>query len=97
MFGSYVLDSRPSAEFQYEAAKGKLVNLDPSFEEDEDHRMQFCVPGDELLGNSDHIQDYEDQDTKGHQGRLLRLAGSIDLDSRVSVRFLPEFPNYYFY
>lgn len=88
MFGSYVLDSRPSAEFQYEAAKGKLVNLDPSFDGDADHKMQFCVPGDELLGNADHIQDYEGQDTKGHQGRLLRLAGSIDLDSRVSVRLL---------
>lgn len=85
MFGSYVLDSRPSAEFQYEAAKGKLVNLAPSFEDDQDHKMQFCVPGDDLHGNSDHIQDYDDKKTKGHQGRLLRLAGSIDLESRVSV------------
>lgn len=88
MIGSYVLDSRPSAEFQYEAAKGKLVNLDPYFHEDGDHKMQFCVPGDELLGNADHIQDYEAQDTKGHQGRILRLAGSIDLESRVSVSVL---------
>lgn len=88
MFGSYILDSRPSAEFQYEAATGKLVNLDPSFDDDQDHKMQFCVPGDELVGNSDHIQDYEDQETRGHQGRLLKLAGSIDLESRMSVSSL---------
>lgn len=92
MFGSYVLDARPSAEFQYEAAKGKLVNLDPSFDGDKDHKIQFCVPGEELLGNADHIRDYEDQDTKGHRGRLFRLAGSIDFDSRVSVRFLLNLP-----
>lgn len=90
MFGSYVLDSRPSAEFQYEAAKGKLKNLDPSFDSDQFHRMQLCVPGDGLRGNSGHIQDYDNQETKGHQGRLLRLAGSFDLESRVSVSSLPS-------
>lgn len=84
MFGSYILDSRASAEFQYEAAKAKLVNLYPGFDGDQDHKVQFCVPGDDLLG-SDHIQDYENQESKGHQGRLLRLAGSIDLESRASV------------
>lgn len=88
MFGSYVLDSRPSAEFQYEAAKEKLANLSPTFDGDQDHKMQFCVPGDELHGISHHIQDYDDQETKGHQGRLLKLAGSIDLESRVSVSVL---------
>ena len=90
MFGSYVLDSRPSAEFQYEAAKGKLKNLGPSFDSDQVHKMQFCVPGDDLHVNSDQIQDHDNQETKGHQGRLLRLAGSFDLESRVSVSSLPS-------
>jgi hypothetical protein len=48
--------------------------------------MQFSTPGDELMGNMGYIQDFEGYETAGHQGRLLRLAGCIDLESRVSVR-----------
>lgn len=83
IFGSYILDSRQSAEFQFESAKNKLVNLDPS--SDEAARMQFSIPGDELVGNVAQFQDLDDEETSGHQGRLLKLAGCIDLESRVSV------------
>lgn len=47
--------------------------------------MQFSTPGDEIMGNMGYIQDLEGYETAGHQGRLLRLAGCIDLESRVSV------------
>ncbi|KFX88111.1 hypothetical protein V490_07834 [Pseudogymnoascus sp. VKM F-3557] len=83
IFGAYVLDSRPSAEFQYESAKSKLVSWDPSVSNGP--RMQFSTPGDELMGNMGYIQDLEGYETAGHQGRLLRLAGWIDLESRVSI------------
>lgn len=49
-------------------------------------RMQFSTPGDELMGNMGYIQDLDEYEAAGHQGRLLRLAGCIDLESRVSVR-----------
>lgn len=88
IFGTYVLDSRPSAEFQYEPAKSKLVNSDSSGSSGP--RMQFSTPGDELMGNMRYIQDPEDYETAGHQGRLLRIAGYIDLESRVSVRAASE-------
>ena len=51
-----------------------------------DPRMQFSTPGDELMGNMGYIQDVEEYEAAGHQGRLLRLAGCIDLESRISVR-----------
>ncbi|OBT79203.1 hypothetical protein VF21_01764 [Pseudogymnoascus sp. 05NY08] len=83
IFGAYVLDSRPSAEFQYEPAKSKLVNYDLSGSNGP--RMQFSTPGDELMGNMGYMQDPEEYEAAGHQGRLLRLAGCIDLESRVSI------------
>ncbi|KFY84055.1 hypothetical protein V500_09653 [Pseudogymnoascus sp. VKM F-4518 (FW-2643)] len=83
IFGTYVLDSRPSAEFQYKPAKSKLVNSD--FSGSNGPRMQFSTPGDELMGNMGYIQDPEEYETAGHQGRLFRLAGCIDLESRVSI------------
>lgn len=60
------------------------MNLDPRVSETPP--MQFSTPGDELVGNMGHIQDFEEHETAGHRGRLLRLAGCIDLESRVSVR-----------
>lgn len=48
-------------------------------------RMQFSTPGDELMRNMGYMQDPEDYEAASHQGRLLRLAGFIDLESRVSV------------
>lgn len=49
-------------------------------------RMQFSTPADELMGNMGYMQDPEEYEAAGHQGRFLRLAGCIDLESRVSVR-----------
>ncbi|KFY67615.1 hypothetical protein V496_01506 [Pseudogymnoascus sp. VKM F-4515 (FW-2607)] len=85
IFGAYVLDSRPSAEFQYEPSKSKLVDLNFDLGGSNGPRMQFSTPGDELMGNMGYIQDLDEYEAAGHQGRLLRLAGCIDFESRVSI------------
>jgi DNA mismatch repair protein MSH5 len=82
IFGSYVLDSRPSSEFHYENAKNKLVNLELSA--DEVPTIIFTTPGDELIGKAANGQ--VELAGLGRQGRLMRLAGWIDLDSRLTVR-----------
>ena len=80
IFGSYILDSRPSSDFNYEAAKNKIVNLE--LVADENPNIIFNTPGDELVGDG-----YADQGGVGRQGKLMRLAGWIDLDSRLTVNF----------
>ncbi|MCJ1475715.1 MutS protein msh5 [Lambiella insularis] len=77
----YVLDIRPSTEFNYEAGKRKLVELQTA--EDDDHLVSFIVPGDDGVFES-HRNHYETGFTK-RQGRLLRLSGLIDLESQLSV------------
>ena len=81
ILGSYILDSRPSSEFYYENAKNKLVNLELSA--DEAPNIVFTTPGDELTGKGTLGQ--VDLAGLGRQGRLMRLAGWIDLDSRLTV------------
>lgn len=44
----------------------------------------FTTPGDELTGNAANGQ--VELAGLGRQGRLMRLAGCIDLDSRLTVR-----------
>jgi DNA mismatch repair protein MSH5 len=84
IFGSYVLDSRPSSEFHYENAKNKLVNLE--LNADEAANFIFTTPGDELTGRAANSQ--IELAGLGRQGRLMRLAGLIDLESRITVRQL---------
>jgi DNA mismatch repair protein MSH5 len=78
------LEVRPPTEFSYETAKSKLVNL----KLDVDHALQvdFVVPGDVLI--EDSAYDYEH--APGQQGRLLHLAGLVDMDSRVTVLIDPR-------
>ncbi|KAF4637415.1 hypothetical protein G7Y89_g664 [Cudoniella acicularis] len=71
--GSYVLDTRPSTDFNYEKAKDKLVNLHLSA--DDAPELVFRTPGDGLQA----------EDDAGRQGKLLRLAGWMDLDSFLTV------------
>lgn len=85
VFGSYILDSRPSSEFNYENAKNKLVNLELSV--DETPNIIFTTPGDDLTGKAGEGQIA--LAGLGRQGRLMRLAGWIDLESRLTVRYSP--------
>jgi DNA mismatch repair protein MSH5 len=74
----FLLEVRPPGEFSSDAAKGKLATL--RFGDDGAPQMNFVVPGDlnllgeESLGNA-----------PGQHGRLLRLAGLVDLESRLTV------------
>lgn len=72
IFGSYILDSRPSSEFQYEVAKNKIVNLE--LMAGLGQQFVFTTPGDDLDGDGQN------------QGKLMRLASCIDLESRITAR-----------
>lgn len=76
IFGSYILDARPSSEFHYYGAQSKLISLELLA----DDEFAFTTPDIALLGDG--------QDGEGgsrRQARLMRLAGLIDLDSRLTV------------
>jgi DNA mismatch repair protein MSH5 len=74
----FLLEVRPPSEFLYDAARSKLVNL--HLGEEDGTRVSFNVPGELNAGN--HL---DDESVAGQQGQLLRLAGWIDVESRVTV------------
>lgn len=77
----YVLEVRPSPEFNYESGKNKLINL--RIGSDVGPRVTFITPGD-----ADTYEDIGDGDgagLTGRQGQLLRLSGWIDVESRITV------------
>ncbi|KAL8732568.1 MAG: hypothetical protein Q9181_003910 [Wetmoreana brouardii] len=77
----YLLEVRPSPEFGYEAGKAKLSNIRLS--NAIAHYVAFFTPGD-----AESYQDYVDSNEPGctgRQGKLLRLAGRINLESRLTV------------
>ena len=75
----YLLEVRPPSEFYYDAAKGKLVNL--RLGDENGTRVNFNIPGE--LAAVDHLNE---ESTVGQQGKLLRLAGWINMESRVTVK-----------
>ncbi|MCJ1385759.1 MutS protein msh5 [Xylographa soralifera] len=77
----YILDLRPSTEFQYEAGKRKLVEFQSS--KDDYSSASFLVPGDDGA-SARHGEAYEAGYTN-RQGKLLRLSGQLDLESQLSV------------
>ena len=74
----FLLEVRPPSEFLYDAARSKLVNL--HLGQENGTRVIFNVPG-ELAA----IDNLNDEGVAGQQGQLLRLAGWIDMESRVTV------------
>ncbi|KAF2832856.1 hypothetical protein CC86DRAFT_414515 [Ophiobolus disseminans] len=74
----FLLEVRPPSEFYYDSARTKLVNL--RLGEEHGTRVSFNVPGE--LAAIDHL---DDENVAGTQGQLLRLAGWIDIESRVTV------------
>lgn len=77
----YQIDIRPSQEFSYEASKNKLTTLKDIFDRDQ-HSVHFLVPGEPAAYDESNLAELGSTD---RQGKLLRLSGLIDLDSRVSV------------
>ena len=77
----YVLESRPSPEFNYDAGKNKLMNLD--LFADGSSEISFITPG--------HDDPYDDNGggtDAGYtrrQDELLKLSASIDMESHLSI------------
>ncbi|KLJ07360.1 DNA mismatch repair protein MSH5 [Blastomyces silverae] len=76
----YHLDVRPLQEFNFEGAKLKLASLQLGTSRSE---TRFLVPGDTFSLNQNG--DENDLGFTDHQGRLLNLSGSIDMDNRISI------------
>lgn len=77
----YLLEFRPSPEFNYDAGKNKLINLRLFAECSSE--VSFLTPGDD-----DPYDDYGDGTGKGYagrQGQLLKLSASIDMESRLTI------------
>lgn len=77
----YLLECRPNAEFGYEAARNKLVNL--RMGQPTGPKVTFVVPGD-IVAHEDISTNLEGG-FAGRQGQLLRLAGWINMESRITV------------
>jgi DNA mismatch repair protein MSH5 len=77
----YRLDYRPNLEFSYEGAKNKLGNLQSIFAGREG--VKFLIPGEPLT--YDDGQEHDDFESTSRQGKLLRISGWINLESKVSV------------
>ncbi|QSS49524.1 mismatch repair protein [Histoplasma capsulatum var. duboisii H88] len=76
----YHLDVRPVQEFNFEGAKLKLANLRPDTSRDD---TRFLVPGDTFSPSRNG--DENDLGFTDHQGKLLHLSGSIDMDNHISI------------
>ena len=77
----YVLEFRPSPEFNYDAGKNKLINL--RLFAGGGPEVSFIIPGD-----NDPYDDYgdgTDAGCTGRQGQKLRLSASIDMESRLTI------------
>ena len=74
ILGTYVLNAQQSSEFNYEMAINRLVSLD--LRADDAPSITFISPEDDLACERYGM---------GRQGRLMRLAGWIDLHSKLTV------------
>ncbi|QDS74512.1 hypothetical protein FKW77_007276 [Venturia effusa] len=75
----YLLEVRPSGEFNYDSSKSKLANL--RLDSDEGPRVTLTIPGDVIGADGYEIRD----ENSGRHEHLLRLAGWVDVESRVTV------------
>ncbi|KAF2866754.1 muts domain V-domain-containing protein [Massariosphaeria phaeospora] len=74
----FLLEIRPSSEYSYDAARSKLASL--KFEEEDGPQVTFVVPGDVVAAEG-----LDDDEGVNRQGQLLRLAGWVDMESRLTV------------
>ncbi|KAI4269650.1 MAG: hypothetical protein LQ337_007146 [Flavoplaca oasis] len=77
----YLLEVRPSPEFGFEPAKAKLINI--RLATDTVPHMAFVTPGD--AESYDDFVESSEPDYTGKKGKLLRLSGIVDLESRLTV------------
>lgn len=77
----YQVDVRPTQEFTYANAEGRLVALDVSSSHEE--RLRFFVPQTGLADTEEVNPD--DMGFTLHEGRLLHVSSSIDMENPVTV------------
>lgn len=75
----FLFEVRPPNEFYYETAKGKLMDLRVG--EQDGATIRFQVPG-ELASAAPQL---DGGGIVGQQEQMLRLAGWINLESRITV------------
>ncbi|KAG9727287.1 hypothetical protein KCU73_g12671, partial [Aureobasidium melanogenum] len=73
---------RPASEFSYGSARNRLAGL--KLDHEDGPKITFVTPGDLIAeSNEEHIAG--DAAVESRQGQFLRLAGWIDVDSKVTV------------
>lgn len=72
---------RPSAEFEYEPGRNKLASL--RLRSDTGHLGTIITPGSHNA--YDEYEDHNEVGGSGHYGKSLRLAGRVNLESRLTV------------
>lgn len=77
----YLLECRPNAEFGYENARNKLVDL--RIGRSDGPNISFLIPGDVVGYDGEH--DWIDAGLNNRQGQLLRLGGWINIESRLTI------------
>lgn len=82
MYLPYQVDARPSQEFTYSNAETRLIALDVSSSHEE--RLRFFVPQNGLDGRGEET-DPEDMGFTLHEGRLLHISSSVDMENPVTV------------
>lgn len=75
----YLVEIRPSSEFNYETAKNKLVNL--RLGSNDGPHITYTIPGDVVAAEEFD----EEAGIVSRQGQLLRLSGWIDIESQLTV------------
>lgn len=78
---AYILRNLNSADFRYDVGKGKLLAL--NLETPGRQSVLFTSVVDDIMDEADDIGGHE----SSRQGRLMRLGTSINLDSRLTVRY----------
>ncbi|EME48663.1 hypothetical protein DOTSEDRAFT_57974 [Dothistroma septosporum NZE10] len=78
----YLLECRPDAEFKYDVARNKLVNL--RIGQEDGPGLTYVVPGD-VVAEQDYHDLRQDAGFAGRHAQLLRLSGWVNMDSRLTV------------
>ncbi|KAJ5664349.1 hypothetical protein N7507_005080 [Penicillium longicatenatum] len=77
----YQVDVRPTQDFSYSNAENRLVALEAS--SSHEGRLRFLVPHNGLTGSEEVSP--EDLGFTLHEGRILHISSSIDMESPVTV------------
>lgn len=77
----YQIDIRPTPEFSYSNAESKLLALEISSTHEQ--RIRFFVPQNGLAGPEE--VDPEEMGFTLHEGRLLHISSSVDMENPVTI------------